>query len=60
MMAAFSSSHVDLTSTVVPDASLLCDLLWTDPGHDATGWATNDRGLSLTLGADKVSEFLTA
>lgn len=42
----------------VPDAGLLCDLLWSDPSRDAKGWAMNDRGVSYTFGADKVAEFL--
>ncbi|ERN12032.1 hypothetical protein AMTR_s00165p00079470, partial [Amborella trichopoda] len=43
--------------TDVPDAGLLCDLLWSDPGKD-NGWGMNDRGVSYTFGPDKVSEFL--
>ncbi|PKA46103.1 Serine/threonine-protein phosphatase PP1 [Apostasia shenzhenica] len=42
----------------VPDTGLLCDLLWSDPGRDVQGWGMNDRGVSFTFGADKVSEFL--
>ncbi|CAN0854432.1 Serine/threonine-protein phosphatase PP1 [Linum grandiflorum] len=42
----------------VPDAGLLCDLLWSDPGKDVKGWGMNDRGVSYTFGPDKVSEFL--
>ncbi|KAL5991690.1 hypothetical protein ACLOJK_012599 [Asimina triloba] len=44
--------------TDVPDTGLLCDLLWSDPGRDVQGWGMNDRGVSYTFGADKVSEFL--
>ncbi|XP_020108172.1 serine/threonine-protein phosphatase PP1 isoform X2 [Ananas comosus] len=44
--------------TDVPDTGLLCDLLWSDPGKDMQGWGMNDRGVSYTFGADKVSEFL--
>ncbi|XP_031257197.1 serine/threonine-protein phosphatase PP1-like [Pistacia vera] len=44
--------------TAVPDNGLLCDLLWSDPGRDVQGWGMNDRGVSYTFGADKVSEFL--
>mmetsp|Transcript_10162 Transcript_10162/g.30302 ORF Transcript_10162/g.30302 Transcript_10162/m.30302 type:complete len:326 (-) Transcript_10162:456-1433(-) len=44
--------------TDVPDAGLLCDLLWSDPEADITGWAENDRGVSFTFGADVVSDFL--
>ncbi|KAG7968956.1 hypothetical protein I3843_07G006100 [Carya illinoinensis] len=42
----------------VPDSGLLCDLLWSDPDGDVKGWATNDRGVSYTFGADSVSELL--
>ncbi|XP_042520405.1 serine/threonine-protein phosphatase PP1 isozyme 1-like [Macadamia integrifolia] len=42
----------------VPDAGLLCDLLWADPDKDIKGWGENDRGVSFTFGADKVTEFL--
>ncbi|KAF9622913.1 hypothetical protein IFM89_035146 [Coptis chinensis] len=44
--------------TDVPDTGLLCDLLLSDPGRDVKGWGMNDRGISYTFGADKVSEFL--
>ncbi|KAL0349168.1 UNVERIFIED_CONTAM: Serine/threonine-protein phosphatase PP1 [Sesamum angustifolium] len=44
--------------TDVPEAGLLCDLLWSDPSRDVQGWGMNDRGISYTFGADKVSEFL--
>jgi len=43
----------------VPDQGLLCDLLWSDPDRDSSGWGDNDRGVSFTFGADKVAEFLT-
>ena len=44
--------------TDVPDTGLLCDLLWSDPDKDVTGWGDNDRGVSFTFGADVVSKFL--
>ncbi|GAU21852.1 hypothetical protein TSUD_33480, partial [Trifolium subterraneum] len=44
--------------TDVPDTGLLCDLLWSDPSKEVPGWGMNDRGVSYTFGADKVSEFL--
>ncbi|XP_044473394.1 serine/threonine-protein phosphatase PP1-like isoform X1 [Mangifera indica] len=44
--------------TDVPDQGLLCDLLWADPDRDIKGWGENDRGVSFTFGADKVTEFL--
>ncbi|CAI5469752.1 unnamed protein product [Closterium sp. NIES-53] len=44
--------------TDVPDAGLLCDLLWADPDKDIQGWGDNDRGVSYTFGPDAVTEFL--
>ncbi|KXS22406.1 Serine/threonine protein phosphatase [Gonapodya prolifera JEL478] len=44
--------------TEVPDAGLLCDLLWSDPEADTTGWNENDRGASFTFGPDVVARFL--
>ncbi|XP_038905893.1 serine/threonine-protein phosphatase PP1-like [Benincasa hispida] len=44
--------------TDVPDQGLLCDLLWADPDKDVRGWGENDRGVSFTFGADKVTDFL--
>ncbi|KAL9320416.1 hypothetical protein ACSQ67_012255 [Phaseolus vulgaris] len=44
--------------TDVPDTGLLCDLLWSDPSKEVQEWGMNDRGVSYTFGADKVSEFL--
>eukprot|EP00912_Choanoflagellata_sp_UC4_P001996 UC4_evm1s1281 len=44
--------------TDVPDTGLLCDLLWSDPDKDITGWAENDRGVSFTFGPDVVGKFL--
>jgi len=44
--------------TDVPDTGLLCDLLWSDPEKDITGWSENDRGVSFTFGQDVVARFL--
>jgi serine/threonine-protein phosphatase PP1 catalytic subunit len=44
--------------TDIPDTGLLCDLLWSDPDKDITGWSENDRGVSFTFGPDVVSRFL--
>ncbi len=44
--------------TDVPDEGLLCDLLWSDPDKDAMGWGENDRGISVTFGAEVVEKFL--
>lgn len=29
----------------LPLLGLLCDLLWSDPDKDITGWSENDRGV---------------
>ncbi|XP_076324964.1 uncharacterized protein LOC143232867 [Tachypleus tridentatus] len=42
----------------VPDSGLICDLLWSDPDEDITGWGENDRGVSYTFGGDVVRMFL--
>jgi serine/threonine-protein phosphatase PP1 catalytic subunit len=43
----------------VPHEGLLCDLLWSDPSPQDSGWADNeDRGVSCTFGADVVADFL--
>uniref|UniRef100_A0A915J2R8 Serine/threonine specific protein phosphatases domain-containing protein n=1 Tax=Romanomermis culicivorax TaxID=13658 RepID=A0A915J2R8_ROMCU len=42
----------------VPETGLMCDLLWSDPDEDITGWGENDRGVSYTFGADIVRLFL--
>jgi len=44
--------------TDVPDQGLLCDLLWSDPDKDISGWGENDRGVSFTFGSEVVSKFL--
>jgi len=44
--------------TDVPDTGLLCDLLWSDPDKDISGWGENDRGVSYTFGPDVVTKFL--
>ncbi|XP_030369662.1 serine/threonine-protein phosphatase alpha-2 isoform-like [Scaptodrosophila lebanonensis] len=42
----------------VPDKGLLCDLLWSDPDSKIMGWSDNDRGVSVTFGADVVGKFV--
>jgi len=44
--------------TEVPDEGLLCDLLWSDPDNDVSGWAENERGVSFTFGSEAISAFL--
>jgi len=47
-----------LTILDVPDQGLLCDLLWSDPEKENTGWGENDRGVSYTFGPEIVAKFL--
>lgn len=42
----------------VPDTGLLCDLLWSDPEKDISGWADNERGVSYIFGPDVIANFL--
>jgi serine/threonine-protein phosphatase PP1 catalytic subunit len=56
-------SHLDqikrvVRPTDVPDTGLLCDLLWSDPEKEVSGWGENDRGVSFTFGPDVVQNFL--
>jgi len=44
--------------TDVPDTGLICDLLWSDPEPEVTGWGESDRGVSYTFGPDVVAGFL--
>ena len=44
--------------TDVPDTGLLCDLLWSDPDKDISGWAESERGVSYVFGPDIVNIFL--
>ncbi|XP_035830017.1 serine/threonine-protein phosphatase PP1 isozyme 4-like [Helianthus annuus] len=57
--SSFDSGSSLQRPTAIPDTGLLCDLLWSDPSKDVKGWGINDRGVSYSFGADKVSEFLT-
>ncbi|KAL8878193.1 MAG: hypothetical protein Q9198_003950 [Flavoplaca austrocitrina] len=45
--------------TDLPDCGILCDLIWSAPDKDITGWSENlDRGVGFTFGPDVVSRFL--
>jgi len=44
--------------TEIPDAGLLCDMVWSDPDSGVQGWGENERGVSVTFGADVVESFL--
>ncbi|EKF33465.1 serine/threonine-protein phosphatase PP1 beta [Trypanosoma cruzi marinkellei] len=39
---------------VVPDAGLACDILWSDPEENSSGWMQSQRGVSYTFGEDVV------
>lgn len=65
LLAVFSSLVVPCvrrrTHTNIPfyiHLGLICDLLWSDPDREVSGWGENDRGVSFTFGADVVSRFL--
>lgn len=42
----------------IPDTGILCDLLWSDPQPNMSGWEENERGVSFIFGADIVEQFL--
>lgn len=44
---------------VVPDAGLLCDLLWSDPTTTTELWGDNDRGVSFSFGVEALRRFLS-
>ena len=44
--------------TEIPDAGLICDLLWSDPEEGQRGWGESDRGVSFVFGEDVVTKFL--
>lgn len=58
--------HVDTRQAIlnmqrpadIPDSGFLCDLLWSDPNQDISGWGANDRGVSVSFGADVIQAFL--
>jgi serine/threonine-protein phosphatase PP1 catalytic subunit len=57
-LKSFEQVRRIMRPTDVPDTGLLCDLLWSDPDRDISGWGENDRGVSYTFGADVVTKFL--
>lgn len=42
----------------IPTDGLLCDLVWSDPRQDSSGWIRKQHGVSYTFGADVVNKFL--
>jgi len=57
-LKSFEQVRRIMRPTDIPDSGLLCDLLWSDPDKDISGWGENDRGVSYTFGADVVTKFL--
>jgi len=57
-LKSFEQIRRIMRPTDVPDTGLLCDLLWSDPDRDVSGWGENDRGVSYTFGADVLTKFL--
>jgi diadenosine tetraphosphatase ApaH/serine/threonine PP2A family protein phosphatase len=56
-LVALDQIHQLERPCVVPDAGLLCDLLWSDPG-DHDGWLFSERGVSFSFGEDVVAAML--
>lgn len=50
--------HTIKRPTDIPDTGMFCDLMWSDPEKDISGWGVNDRGVSVTFGADTAIKFL--
>lgn len=44
--------------TEIPDTGITCDLLWSDPDPEITGWGENDRGVSFVFGQEIIRVFL--
>lgn len=41
----------------LPHEGGMCDMLWSDPEEELTGWGSNPRGCGFVFGGDCVSEF---
>merc|ERR1712048_1552133 len=57
-LKSFEQIRRIMRPTDIPDSGLLCDLLWSNPDKDISGWGENDRGVSYTFGPDVVTKFL--
>ena len=44
--------------TDVPEQGLICDIVWSDPENNSTGWGENDRGISCTFNEKVLNNFL--
>jgi serine/threonine-protein phosphatase PP1 catalytic subunit len=49
---------MSLSKVIGFNLGLLCDLLWSDPDKDATGWGINERGVSVTFSGAIIENFL--
>ncbi len=45
-------------NNILYNLGLLCDILWSDPDKETTGWGPNERGVSFTFSAGVVDQFL--
>jgi serine/threonine-protein phosphatase PP1 catalytic subunit len=44
--------------TEVPNGGLLCDILWSDPSTECSGWEDNDRGVSYIFSQEIIKKFI--
>ena len=44
--------------TEVPEHGLICDLLWSDPSDNISGWGPNERGVSCVFSKKVLENFL--
>lgn len=42
----------------IPDKGLMCDLLWSDPTHQISGWGGSGRGAGYTFGKTALREWM--
>jgi diadenosine tetraphosphatase ApaH/serine/threonine PP2A family protein phosphatase len=49
--------HLIPRRTEAPNEGAFCDLLWSDPGDDVTGWVVSPRGAGYLYGANVTREF---
>ena len=56
-LKSFDQINAVARPTDVPDAGVVCDLLWSDPDKNVDEWAENERGVSYVFGKKVVEEF---
>lgn len=42
----------------IPTTGILCDLVWSDPQKNLSGWTESERGISYVFGEDVMENFL--